>query len=148
MPMKFSDLARSTKTGLLDLGDGDVIRFEFRQGLVTPRFMHDLYALDPEQFTPATSTEQDAAIMAVSSHVARLVAEWDLLDEDGSMFPLEAERLARDIPFVVQFRLLQRCLAEIAQGEASAPGGSASKPTSGATSSPKGRLARSRHGIR
>lgn len=148
MPMRFTDLARATKTGKLDLGGGDVIRFEFRHGLITPHFMHTLLALDESRLKGATADEGEAAVMNVCEQVARLIVEWDLLDEDGSMFPLDVERLARDIPLTVQIGLLQQCLEEMGAGEASAPGDSASKPTSGATSSRTARSGRSRRGIR
>jgi hypothetical protein len=149
MPLRFSDLARGTKAAVLDLGDGDVIRFRFRHGLITPRLMHDFLALDESHIQRATADEQEATMMAISAHLARLMTEWDVLDADGtSMFPLDADRLASDIPLLVQVRLLRTCLAEMAPGEAPAAEDSATGPASAAGSSPTARSAKSRRGTR
>lgn len=138
MPIKFSDLAKATKSATLDVGDGDTISFRFRHGLVTARLLHDLLSLDEAYMQAASPAQVDESIMGICEQVARLVAEWDLLDADGvSMFPLDAQRLAADIPISLQARILRVCMAEMTtQGEASAPEGSdsLSKPRSGATS--------------
>ena len=146
MPIRFSDLARETKGASVDVGGGDAIHFEFRHHLITPQFMHTLYAL--EAVEQASAAQQQAAIRAVSEQVARLVTEWDVLDEDDvSMYPLTVERLA-DFPLIIQLRILNQCVAEMQPaGEASAPkvnGHSPSRPPSGATSSPTVRSARRR----
>jgi len=151
MPIKFSDLARDTKAATLDVGGGDTIAFRFRHGLITPRLMHDFLALDVSRLEQATVDEQEAAMMAISAHLARLVTEWDVLDSDGSMFPLDAARLAADIPLLVQVRMLQTCLAgmsEASAGEAAAPGASANGHASGAGSPPRAISARRRNGTR
>ena len=149
MPLRFSDLARDTKAAVLDLGHGDEIRFRFRHGLITPRLMHDFLALDESHIKRATVDEQEASMMAVSAHLARLLTEWDVLDADGvSMFPLTAERLAADIPLLVQVQLLRCCLAEMAPGEARAAEDSVSGPASAAGSSPTARSAKRQRGTR
>ena len=136
MPVRFSDLARETKGATIDGGGGDVITFEFRHHLITPAYMHTLYAL--QDAAAASPAEQDAAIQAVSEQVARLVTEWDVLDEDDvSMYPLTVERL-QDFPLVLQLRILNACVEAMQPGESTAPGAnghSPSRPPSGAISS-------------
>lgn len=150
MPIRFSDLARETKGGTVDVGgDGDVIHFEFRHHLITPAFMQTLYAL--EAAATASPAEQMAAISAVSEQVARLVVEWDVLDDDDvSMFPLTPERLA-GFPLLIQLRILNQCVAEMQPGESSAPRAAertVSGPDSGAISSLTEHSARRRTTIR
>ena len=142
MPIRFSDLARDTKGASIDVGGGDAIHFEFRHNLITPAYMHTLYAL--QAMDDASPAEQEAAIRAVCEQVARLVVEWDVLDEDDvSMYPLTVARLL-DFPLVLLLRILNQCVAEMQPGEASAPGVSVSRRPSGATSSPTARSARRR----
>lgn len=149
MPLRFTDLARDTKSATLELGGGESICFRFRHGLITPRLMHDFLALDASRLEHATVDEQEASMMAISGHLARLLTEWDVLDSDGSMFPLTADRLAADIPLLVQVRLLQTCLAEMSStGEAAAPVASASVPASGAGSRRTARSVRRQTGTR
>jgi hypothetical protein len=118
--IKFSDLSGKDKPAKLELSDGNVISFRFKYGLITPKLLHDLAALDRLETGNLASAEE--ALTAVSGHLAQLVTKWDVLDADGkTMFPLEAARLAADIPLVVQYQLIQRCLQEMQPGEAIAP---------------------------
>ncbi len=115
MGFKYKDLAKKTKRATLDLGDGDTIAFEFRTGMVTPRFLADIQTLDDvEHLTPDV-------VLAISEHVARLLTTWDVEDDDGSMFPLDPTRLAADIAAQVQLAILFTCIAEMKPGEATAP---------------------------
>jgi hypothetical protein len=137
--MKFSDLAKATKRSKVSVGD-DEISFAFRHGLITPRFIQDLLALDESRLKNATPAEADAALASVSEQMARIVAEWDVTEEDGvTMFPLVADRLAAEIPLSVQVAILFTCMAEMQPGEATAPGSKAeissmTSKRSGATS--------------
>jgi hypothetical protein len=141
MPIKFSDLAKATKSATIEVGEeGDTITFRFRHGLITPRFVQDLLALDEGRLKGATAGEAAAAVQAVSEQLAHVVAEWDVTEADGAtMFPLDPARLAAEIPLDVQVQMLFTILSEMRPGEVTAPGSNGaniattSKP-SGATS--------------
>lgn len=135
MPIKFSDLAKATKAATFDLPDGaGTICFRFRHGLITPRMIQQV--VEWSDLSGASAAETAAALMSISQNVARLVTEWDVMEDDGvTMFPLDAARLAADIPLTVQSGLMYACFAEMQMGEASAPAAdSQNKPRSGATS--------------
>src|SRR5260221_6813873 len=136
--MKFSDLAKATKPATISVGDeGDTISFRFRHGLITPRFVQDLLALDESRLKGATAGEAAAAVQAVSSQVAHVVSEWDVTEADGkTMFPLDPARLAADIPISVQVQMLFTILAEMRPGEVNAPGSNGA--SSSMTSKPSG----------
>lgn len=121
MPFKFTDLAKKTKSATLDLGDGDVIQFEFRPALITPQFIHALSALDASRMQTATADQADATIQSVSDQVARIVASWDVQEDDGSPFPLDPARLKADIPIQAQVAILMACMQAMQPGEATAP---------------------------
>jgi hypothetical protein len=138
--MKFSDLGKKTKRAKLELGDGEVIHFDFRHELITPRFVQALLALDESRLQAGGAAEADAAVQSVPENVARVIAWWDVTEDDGeTMFPLVASRLAEEIPFAVQVGMLFQCLTEMQPGEARAPesraaGTAMTSKRSGATS--------------
>lgn len=137
MGFKFTDLAKKTKPGTLDLGDGDVIQFTFRPALLTPNFVHNLSMFDEARMSAASAAEADEVIQDASEQVVKVIATWDVLDEDGTTpFPLDVERLRADIPVQVQVALLMQCTREMQPGEARAPETTAA--SSPVTSKPSG----------
>lgn len=108
MPFKYRDFGKKTKSATLDLGEGDSINFEFRTGVMTPQFLADFQSLsDAALVTPAVT-------LALSRHLASLLTEWDMLDDDdASMFPLDPARLAADIPASVQVAIIFQAIEEM-----------------------------------
>lgn len=144
--MRFSDLARKTRAVTLDLGDGDTITGHYRHGLITPRLVHDILALDTGRMRSAPPDETAAALDAVAGHVARLIADWDLReDDDRAPYPLTVDRL-RDLPLPVLIALIMACVEDMNAGEKAAP--ETTSAPSGAGSPPMARSARRRNGTR
>jgi hypothetical protein len=68
-------------------------------------------------------------LLAISEQVCRLVAQWDVLNEDGSMFPLRVEQVAAEIPLAFQNAVIGAAIGAVSEsgavGEAKAPEGQA-----------------------
>lgn len=121
--MKLSDLTSKTKSITFDY-EGESVNMDVRTALITPKLIADLALLDN------MTVDGAARMLAISTHLAQLVAKWDVLDDNDVMFPLNVDRLASEIPVAFQ----ARCLMEAVQamGEATAP--EPTSATSGAIS--------------
>jgi len=104
---------KTTKTSMPF--DDDVLNYEFKHALITPALVADIQRL----IEASVSAEN---ILAISTHIVSLVTTWDLIDEDGAMFPLDAKRIAHEVPLVFQATLITDMISKMRQGEANAPG--------------------------
>jgi hypothetical protein len=112
--MKLSDLTSKTKPVTLDY-NGEIVTMTVRCQLITPKLIADLGVLDD------LTVDSAERMHAVSEHLARLVASWDVLEDDGSMFPLDVDRLTAEIPVEFQMRCLLAAVQVMQVGEAPAP---------------------------
>lgn len=113
--MKLSTLVAKTKQVEFDY-DGETVHMEVRHQLITPKLVADLGVLDDAAVDFSERTH------LISEHLARLVVKWDVLDDDGAMFPLKPELLAAEIPVVFQAHCLMEAVQAMKPGEVQAPG--------------------------
>ena len=126
MGFKYKDLAKATKDATVEIGDdeGSVLHITFRHSFITPALAADIATLgaaEGRDMEKLPSTERAAvvtAIRAASAHIANLVTWWDLEDDEGVMFPLDADDIATKLPIDFQMRVLGACLRESRAGEA------------------------------
>ena len=109
--MKLSDITAKTKTVSFDYS-GETVNMDVRTQLITPKLIADLGELEEQKLTPE-------ALRAISEHIVRLVATWDVQEDDGSVFPLDVERLEAEIPVGFQMHVLMAAVD--AMGEDLAP---------------------------
>lgn len=135
MPLRLADLAAKTKDARIEW-EGETVTLDVRYQLITPRFLSSIEQLQAMQ---ADTGQVGAALVELCARLALLIASWDVYDLDGiTMYPLDAERMAAELPAPFLYAVLAGALGVMQPGEASAPGAtsSASAPRSGATSSP------------
>jgi hypothetical protein len=116
--MKLADLARKTKRVTLAFED-ETVHLEVRYQLITQKLIADIAALNSLAIDLSEQTAEK--LHTLGEQVARLVASWDVLDDDGQMFPLDPERLAAEIPMMFLAQVLGAAAGAIYQGEAPAP---------------------------
>ena len=75
----------------------------------------ELNAVDDDKVDPATRMH------TLSDLASRLVAKWDVLNDDGSMFPLDTASLEATIPVMFLSSCLMEAVKAALPGEASAP---------------------------
>lgn len=109
--MKLSDITAKVKAVSFDY-EGETVNLDVRTQLITPKLIADLSELEEKKLTPET-------LRAISEHLVRLVATWDVQEDDGSAFPLEVSRLEAEIP--VGFQMQALMAAVNAMGESIAP---------------------------
>ena len=126
--MKLSDLLSSTDIVSLTYGTFH-LTLTVNSGMVTPELLTNLTMLAK----PATGADASAAqVLEIPATVCKLVASWDLPDDEGGTYPLTVEEVAKlPIRFVVA--VLKSATALVGE-ESAAPAPSAA--TSDATSLP------------
>jgi hypothetical protein len=128
--VKLSDLRAKTKEVIADFGDGELVTMAVRVQAVTSHVMDELLELEQE----VEASQAAKRVGSIISLVTRLVASWDILDEEGgSIIPVTAEALA-EFPIPLLIALLQEAVK--AAGESLALKPRPSEETSLATSQP------------
>lgn len=126
--MKLSQLIAKTARATFTYA-GEPVALEVRAQLITPDLLTHVNLIADRTADTAVRAQ------ALAVEVSRLVASWDLLGDDGEPFPLEAARLAAEIPVAFLSQVLTEAVGAIdTAGEARAPEDSASAPASGAGS--------------
>jgi hypothetical protein len=126
--MKLSAILADRRTLEIPFGE-DVLIVVYAPSLVTPR-----------NISVALDQEDDNQSQAVVELLVTLIEEWDLTGDDGQPVAISAETLE-----ILPVRFLSDVLVAITGDTNTDPTNSGN---SGATSSRKARLARSRNGIR
>lgn len=132
MPLRLADLAAKTKDATIDF-DGESVTLTVRYQLITPRFLAQLEQLQALQGDGGGHTGD--VLTALCGQLCQIIERWDVFDEDGAtMFPLDAARMAAELPVPFLYAVLGGAMGVMKPGEASAPEASANAPRSGATS--------------
>lgn len=106
--MRLLDLTQRTKHATMAY-DGDVLNFEYYHQLVTPALIATL-----------NDIKKTSDYAGISKSLVTLVASWDLLDADGTPFPLDLVRLQNEVPVLFQAQVLEGIVTGIFQGEVAA----------------------------
>jgi hypothetical protein len=119
-----------SRTDMVKVEWGDeTVTVTWRPGMLTDRFMERLAGV----YDDARTGRVAEAMPKVRGHLATLMAEWDLTENEGPigpdnpMVPINADSLA-DIPEGLLLRITGKLLDEAREGEASAPTGSGGNP--------------------
>src|SRR5579863_990002 len=111
--MKISDLTAKTKTVSFDY-DGETVNMDVHTQLITPKMAAELNEVDDDKVDAATRMH------TLSDLASRLIAHWDVLNDDGSMFPLDTASLEATIPVMFLSQALMESVKAALPGEASA----------------------------
>ncbi len=106
MPITVTEIAANTATIMFYWGDNEV-NIVYRPGLVTEKIIAQMLAL--------ANMDEDSILtqmQAFNKSLARLISRWDVLEADGSMYPLEPDKLA-DLSFMFRARVIQAILGDI-----------------------------------
>lgn len=79
MPIKLSDLTKQTRTIQVDIGASEPLEVEYRIQAYTPEIESEI----------ANAEQRPAATL--SRILSMLVVCWSLVDDNGSMYPLDEE---------------------------------------------------------
>lgn len=105
--MRASDITRQKIVeATADLGGGDTITFQFDRNRITPAWVEE-----------ATRRDEDRDPLALARTLAEMVAEWDVTNDDGTVFAPTVENLAT-FPFDILSKLVTRMVEAAAPSEA------------------------------
>ena len=113
MPVTLAQLATNSATVTLSVGE-DTVTIEYYPGRVTEKTLAAMNA-----FAAMDGTGIDAGFSRFNEELAKLLKSWDVLEEDGSMFPIDAHRLA-DLPISFRLEVLAAIMGDL-RPEAMAP---------------------------
>lgn len=90
MPISLAKIAKNTAKVTFKWGDDDV-NITYIPGKVTEKVYADLLAFQGMEKDPQTIMD---GFNSLSDILIRLIKEWDVLNDDGSMYPLTPEALS------------------------------------------------------
>jgi len=106
--MRLLDLTQRTKHASIAI-DTELLNFDYYHQLVTPALIATLNDL-----------KKTSDYAGISKSLVTLIASWDLLDADGTPFPLDLDRLQNEVPVLFQAQVLHEIVTGIFQGEVAA----------------------------
>lgn len=112
--MKLSTLVAATKNVTVSYG-GETINLVVRASAITPKMLADLALLAEAEGSKAVA----AQVNEIPDLLCRLVASWDVLNDDETPFPLDPEQVAEKIPMDFQVACIRAATGSV--GEAVAP---------------------------
>lgn len=113
MPVTLTQIASNTASVTFAVGQ-DSVTVVYYPGRVTEKALADLQDLG--QMTGDTVT---AGFSAFNETLAGLIKSWDVMNDDGTMFPVEAARLA-ELPIGFRIQVISAILGDL-RPEAMAP---------------------------
>lgn len=106
MPITLAKMASNTAEVTLQIGE-DTVTAVYYPSRVTEKVFAQLQSF--AKMTEDTIIEQFGSL---NEMLANLIKSWDVLNEDGSMYPLTPEALA-DLPLFFRTTLIQAIMGDI-----------------------------------
>lgn len=106
MPITAAKMASNTAEVTLQIGE-DTVTTVYYPSRITEKVFAQL-----QLFTDATEDSVFSQFGTLNDLLCHLIKSWDVLNEDGSMYPLEPDALA-DLPFFFRTSLIQAIMSDI-----------------------------------
>lgn len=113
MPITVAKIASNTASTSFQWGE-DTVNITYYPGLVTEKTFADL-----DSFNAASSDEIQSSFAMLNTTLCKLMKSWDVLEEDGSMFPLEPGRMA-ELPILFRAQCITAITGDV-RPETAAP---------------------------
>ena len=124
---RLGQLVEATKRLVVAFGDVE-LKIQYRPSAVTPRFQKAVARAQAEG-------DMDALML---DPLCRLLASWDLTDDDGALVPIEPDSLA-DLPVPILVGLMTAIAEDMAPDPTRRAGSSNTSPAmAGSVASPNG----------
>lgn len=111
MPLTLAKIAANTATVTLAVGE-DTATIVYFPGRVTEKAIAVL-----NSFSSMDETNLQAGFRAFNAELVKLIQSWDVLEDDGTMFPLDADRLS-ELPVTFRVQVLSAILGDIRPNQA------------------------------
>lgn len=116
MPITIAALAAKLSRVTIALGDGDTITIFWRVGLMNQETTAMYMAIAVPETGPSATLDEARDSLAVveqrlNAFLVRLVQSWDIVDEDGVMFPITIERLP-ELAYVWRNKIMNAIMSD------------------------------------
>jgi hypothetical protein len=103
MPISLSKIRNDRSTVDVAVA-GEQLHFEYFPTRISPTDQEELMQ---------QNDDNDNSLKILSTFIAKVGANWDLVNDDGSPLPIDYEYLRREIPYVLQDRIVKAVMDDM-----------------------------------